>query len=432
MTEKICTEKLLKMTSRATSPFHTVLAVKTQLEEENFTQLDLDEEWQLERGGKYFYEHNGSALFAFRIGIKESGREYFRIGAAHTDFPGLRLKVRPEIKSEGYAQLNVEVYGGAILNTWLDRPLSVSGRVALKSGAIFRPRMELVDFKVPILTIPNLAIHLNKSVNKGVELNRQKDMLPVLGMAEDILNEDGYFMKLLAKELDVDPEDILDYELNIYNTDEGGLVGIRQDLISSPRLDDLSAVQAVTTGLIEGSAPEGIHLAAFFDHEEVGSTSKQGAASSLLAVIAQKILAGIGKPEGYAQSLKDSLMLSMDVAHAVHPNKAEKSDLINKGKLNKGFCIKEACSQSYATDSEAIAIVQQICEAENIPYQKIHNRSDAVGGSTLGSIASAMMPVKTVDLGIPLLAMHSSRELGGAKDQVSAVNLMRAFYSLKN
>lgn len=425
-------EKLLQLTDEGTSPFHVAAAAERQLKAAGFQKLSLGQDWGLENGGKYYLVHNGSSLVAFRLGKKFMFGDTFRIAAAHTDFPGLRIKPRPEIEKNGYRQLNVEVYGGAILNTWLDRPLSVSGRVVLRSDDVFHPEVRLVDFRKPFLTIPNLAIHMNREVNKGVELNRQKDLLPILGL-QDLSGKEAdrdFFLDCLAKKLRVDKEDILEYELGLYNTDTGDFLGLSEEFISSPRLDNLTSVQAVIQGILEGEREQGVNMAVLFDHEEIGSRTKQGAGSMLLPSVMERILLAFGRGrEKFLETYADSMLLSVDVGHAVHPNYSEKCDPTNQDVLGRGICIKESSSQSYATDSEAVGILQQICDARKIPYQKFANRSDVAGGSTLGSIASALLPVKTVDIGVPLLAMHSSRELMGTADQESLVRTVEAFFT---
>lgn len=430
MTKIDYAEKLLQLVEEGTSPFHVTASVVRQLEKAGFRRLDMNRDWSLEKGGRYYLLHHGSTLVAFTIGRGLTYGDVFRVAAAHTDFPGLRVKPAPELGRGGYRQVNVEVYGGAILNTWLDRPLSAAGRVVLKSDDLFHPEVRLVDIRKPFLTIPNLAIHLNREVNKGVELNKQTDLLPILGL-EGGEKDEAFFLQYLAKKLRVEREDILEYELGLYNTDTGDFLGMNEEFISSPRLDNLTSVQAIATAIIEGGRDQGINVAVFFDHEEIGSRTKQGAGSALLSAVLERIfLTYDWGREKYLESLADSMLLSVDVGHALHPNHQEKYDLTNRNLLGKGFCLKEACAQTYATDSEAVAIVQQICESRDIPYQKFANRSDVAGGSTLGSIASSFLPVRTVDLGIPLLAMHSSRELMGTADQESLTRLLEAYYSL--
>ena len=422
------TEKLRGLIKEGTSPFHVAAAIVKELQVAGFEPLVMNRPWQLGAGGKYYVEQYGSAVAAFTIGEDEQ-TEGFRIAAAHTDFPGLRVKQHAELMREGYAQLNVEVYGGAILNTWLDRPLSAAGRVALKSDDVFHPQMRLIDLKRPVFIIPNLAIHLNREVNKGVELNRQKDLLPLAGMGAEQMS-DQFFRELLAKELHVEPEEILDYEIGLYNAEQPEYVGIHEEFLSAPRIDNLSGVQAILTGITEGSR-DGINVAAFFDHGEVGSRTKQGAGSMFLSMVLEQISIGLGQERlQFLHYLADSMFLSVDVGHAYHPNHGEKMDPTNHSILNQGFCIKEASSQSYATDSQAIAVIEQICRQEEIPYSKFFNRSDGSCGSTLGSIASSMVPVPTVDVGVPILAMHSARELMGRRDEQALSDMIRAYYTL--
>ena len=429
MRNRDCAEELCGLIREGTSPFHAVSVAEKRLREQGFESLSMKRPWQLERGGRYYVSVRESTLFAFTIGDGWNGQEGFRIAAAHTDFPGLRVKQHAEMIRENYGQLNVEIYGGAILNTWLDRPLSASGRVALKSDDVFRPQTRLVDLKKLYFIIPNLAIHLNREVNKGTELNRQKEMLPIAVVGKEQLT-DNFFRKLLAEELEVEPEEILDYEMGLYNADQPQYVGIGEDLLSAPRIDNLSGVQAILTGITEGSR-DGINVAAFFDHEEIGSRTKQGAGSTLLTMVLEKLFQGLDMDRlEYLQQMPESMLLSVDVGHAYHPNYGDKMDPTNQSPLNTGFCIKEASSQSYATDCRAVAIVEQICRQEEIPYTKFFNRSDGTGGSTLGSIASSFLPIPTVDVGVPLLAMHSSRELMGVKDIRALADMIRAYYTL--
>ena len=358
-------------------------------------------------------------------------KQGFRIAAAHTDFPCLRIKPNPDVVTNGYAQVNVEVYGGAILNTWLDRPLSISGRMAVKSDDVMHPNMHYISLEKPLMAIPNLAIHMNRDVNKGVELNRQTDMLPIAGLLEEEFNEKHAFLNFLAREEGVKTEDILDYELWVYCMQEPVALGMEEEFLLSPRLDNLTSVQALLTGLIEGKQERGINVIALFDHEEIGSRTKQGAGSMLLLDVLERICDSFGKTIAQTkESLYESFLLSVDVAHGLHPNKAGKMDITNKPVLGRGLCIKEASSQSYATDCEAIAIVEQICQKAGISYQKFVNRSDMPGGGTLGAIASSILPIHTVDVGVPLLAMHSAVETMGRKDMESLTGLVKEYFSI--
>lgn len=423
------TEILFDLLKKGVSPVQAVSACEERLAAAGFERLEYKEEWRIAAGGRYYINHYDTTLFAFTVGDDwgESMAPQIRIAAAHTDFPCLRIKPSADILTNGYAQVNVEVYGGAILNTWLDRPLGIAGRVAIKSDDVFAPIVREFVSEKNLLTIPNLAIHMNREVNKGVELNKQTDMLPVFGLAAE---ETDYFLTFLADELSVEKEDILDFELTVFCKEEPQYIGLKDELISSPRLDNLNSCAALVSGIIDAKRGEGVNMIALFDHEEIGSRSKQGAGSILLHDMLLRILKELGREATAERDLYQSMILSVDVAHGLHPNQAGKMDITNKPVLGKGFCIKEASSQSYATDCEAIAIVQQICEAKKIPYQKFVNRSDMAGGGTLGSIASALLPVKTVDIGIPLLAMHSARELMGSADQQALKDLTEAYFSL--
>lgn len=422
---------LFELLEKGTSPFHVVLNVKKQLEEQGFRELAFDSPWKLEAGNKYYVNHHGSTLFAFTLPEQKEYTGNMRIAAAHTDFPCIRIKPNPDVQAASYAQVNVEIYGGAILNTWLDRPLSVAGRAAVKSEDVFHPDIRFIDVQKPIMTIPNLAIHMNREVNKGVELNKQTDMIPLFGMLGEDMAEKDVFLQYLAEELKVTKEDILDFELYIYCAEKPILIGGKEEFISAPRLDNLTSVQALVTAVTEAKRADGINVIALFDHEEVGSKTKQGAGSMILGELLDKIFLSLGYDMLAIKERKyDSMLLSVDVAHALHPNQMGKMDITNKPVLNGGFCIKEACSQSYATDCEAVAVVEQICRAKEIPYQKFVNRSDSAGGGTLGSIASSFLPVKTVDIGIPILAMHSARELMGREDMDALGRCVKGFFEI--
>lgn len=435
-------EILLQTLKTGVSPFETVKAGVERLTEAGFEPLNYAKPWKLVPGNRYVVEHHGTTLFAFTIGqkvadaIKEqdgvnAASIMLRMAAAHTDYPCLRVKPNADFRNEGYAQVNVEVYGGPILNTWFDRPLGLAGRVMVRGEQVLGPKTILYRSKKPLLIVPNLAIHMNREVNKGVEINNQVDLMPVADLLPADEEPTEYFLSFLAEELGVAKEDILDYELNTYIMEEPEYVGIRDTMLSSPRLDNQTSVCALLSALIEAEREDGINLIALFDHEEIGNTSKQGAASILLHDMVRRILKNLGACEETTEQLiYRAMLLSVDVAHGLHPNKAGKMDITNHPILGKGFCIKEACSQSYATDAEAVAILCQICDSKGIPYQRFVNRSDVRGGGTLGSVASTLLPVKTVDIGIPLLSMHSARELMGTKDIDFLTDAVKAFFSI--
>lgn len=426
------TEILFELLKKGVSPIHAVEACEERLLGAGFEKINYEDRWELKKGGRYYVNHHDTTLFAFTLPEQfqeENKTPSIRIAAAHTDFPCLRIKPAADIKTNSYAQVNVEVYGGAILNTWLDRPLGIAGRVAVRSKNPFAPEMKTFVSEKNLLTIPNLAIHMNREVNKGVELNKQVDMLPVMGLFDDGEGETEYFLNFMAEELQVKKEDILDFELTVYCREQPEFIGGRDEFISSPRLDNLTSCAALVSAIIDAKREDGMNMIALFDHEEIGSRSKQGAGSILLHDMLLRILESAGCGEMAQQMMYQSMILSVDVAHGLHPNQAGKMDVTNKPVLGSGFCIKEASSQSYATDCEAIGAIMQICDIKGIPYQKFVNRSDMPGGGTLGSIASALLPVKTVDVGIPLLAMHSARELMGTKDQQALKDLTEAFFS---
>ena len=432
MLQNKTTKDLIDYIKVATAPYQVVEESIRQLKENGFNELTMGTEWNIERGGSYYVAPFATSIFAFTVGMKWEKNQSLRITSSHTDHPGFRVKPNGEMKSGKYLKLNTEVYGGPILNTWLDRPLSIAGRVALRSEDPFHPEMRLIDVKKQILTIPNLAIHVNREVNKGVELNKQIDTLPLVGMINESLEEKSFFINFLADRLGVKKEDILDYDMYIYNAEEGGVIGINDEFIACPRLDNLTSCIASLKGITLGRREQGINIAALYDNEEIGSRTKQGADSALLTMIIEKIYKGLGvaNSEGLTEALSDSMLLSVDVAHAVHPNKPEKYDPINQPFLNEGIVFKIDSNQRYTYDTEAIAILQQICEASDVKYQKFVNRSDMSGGGTLGPIISSWLPMKTVDIGVPLLAMHSAREMMGAKDQEYLEKLLISFYQL--
>lgn len=429
MTEQ---ETLFELLEGGVTPYHTVERCVNRLKNAGFEELDYKKKWNLEGGKKYYISHHGTSLFAFQAPehMEEEGKPAIRIAAAHTDYPCLRIKPSADVVMNAYAQVNVEVYGGPILNTWLDRPLGIAGRIAVRSDNPFEPELRLYRSKKALLTIPNLAIHMNREVNDGVKLNRQVDMLPILGMIPEEKKTADYFLSFLAEELNVAKEDILDFELSVFCTEGPEYVGVANDFISSPRLDNLTSVSGIVSAIIDADRKSGMNVIALFDHEEIGSRTKQGAGSLFFRNMLERILREMGREDTVESDLYQSMMLSVDVAHALHPNQPGKMDITNKPVLGKGFCIKEACSQSYATDCESVSIVQQICDSKKIPYQKFVNRSDMAGGGTLGAIAASLLPVKTVDIGIPLLAMHSARELMGSSDMEALKDCVTEFFSL--
>ena len=422
--------QLIKYIKGCTSPYHTVDTSLQLLLDAGFTELSLEEPWNL-TSGDYVVNVYGTTLFAFHIG--EDYRHSLRIASAHTDFPAIRVKPNPITDVKGYTKLNVEMYGGLIQNTWLDRPLGAAGTVVLKGENPYDVDSVLFDTKRPIAIIPNLAIHMNRNVNDGVALNRQKEMLPIIMMKpndDTTKSEAEAWNQFLADEINCDPSEILSYEITLYPVTEGTLVGTDFDFISSPRLDNLTSCFGVLSGIVEAkkNKVDGIRCAILFDNEEVGSRTKQGGAGMLLPNLLERVYRSLGlSPDDMDLDVARGFMISSDVAHGLHPNYPEKNDITNFPVLNGGVTLKQACSQSYAGDAKAIAIVKGLCEEAGVAYQIYVNRSDIPGGSTVGSISSAMLPMRTMDIGLPLLAMHSAVETMGARDQEQLNHLMQHF-----
>ncbi|MBU3189326.1 M18 family aminopeptidase [Clostridium bowmanii] len=412
--------------------FHAVTKAKEDLSKEGFVEIKEEEKWNLQKGGKYFVTKNDSALTAFVVGKGEIQETGFKIVAAHTDSPSFRIKPAPEmIVDNTYVRLNTEVYGGPILNTWMDRPLAIAGRVTLRSKNVLYPETRLVNINRPIMIIPNLAIHMNRDINTGIELNKQKDTLPLLTMVSEELEKNNYLMSAIASELGVDDKQIIDFDLFLYEYEKGSIIGLNNEFISSSRLDDLAMVHAGIRALVKVAAAQATNVMVCFDNEEVGSATKQGADSNMLLDILERIAISQDKNrEDFLRAISKSFIISADNAHAVHPNSPEKNDPTNKPYINKGPVIKISASQSYTTDSNSDAVYELICEKAGVPVQKFVNRSDARGGSTIGPISSSHLNIRSVDMGSPTLAMHSIRELGGVMDHMYVTKSFQEFYKI--
>jgi aminopeptidase I zinc metalloprotease (M18) len=413
----------------STSSYHTVEESYRRLEDQGFTPLSMDEEWNLTEGD-YVIDVYGTTLVAFHIGKDPRGT--LRIASAHTDFPGFRVKPNPMITDKGYGKLNVESYGGLIQYTWFDRPLSLAGVVVTK-GEGLDVETHYVDVAKPVATIPSLAIHMNRTVNEKAVFNKQKEMLPLIlmrGVGTEYEEDKTLLNGLLAEEIGCESRDILSYELTLYNTDSVETVGFDAEFISAPRLDNLTSCYACLQGILSAKKQQatGIRMVFLFDHEEVGSRTKQGGASMLLPNVVRRVYRALGLSEEACDAdIAKGFMISSDVAHGYHPNYGEKNDITNYPTLNGGVVLKIASSQSYAGDAVAQAIVTDLCDTHGIKHQIYVNRSDMPGGSTVGSISSAQLVMRTMDVGLPLLAMHSARELMGTYDQIELNRLLTVF-----
>lgn len=406
-------KKLLKFIQKSPTAFQAVEEMSQRLQKEGFKELKEEKHWDLKAGGNYFVTRNHSAVIAFSIPKKPAWK--FHIMASHSDSPALKIKENPEMEVEkAYIKLNVERYGGMLLAPWFDRPLSVAGRLIVRKNGEIQEKLVAVD--KDLLVIPNLAIHMNREVNDGYKYNVQKDMLPLYSDYDG----KGSFMKLMAAEADVAEEDILGHDLFLYNRTPGTVWGANEEFISAPRLDDIQCAFASLEGFLRGERKESIAVHCVLDNEEVGSTTKQGAASTFLKDTLMRINMGLGRTqEEYLMTLADSFMVSADNAHALHPNHTDKTDPVNRPVLNGGIVIKYNANQKYCTDGVSAAIFKDICDRAEVPYQTFVNRSDMAGGSTLGNISNTQVPMKTVDIGLAQLAMHSVYETTGAKDTES-------------
>ncbi|AKN32808.1 aminopeptidase [Clostridium carboxidivorans P7] len=425
-------QELIDFIYESPTAFHVVHNLKKLLSNYGFIELKEEDSWNLKKGGKYFVQKNNSALTAFVVGKGELEKDGFKIIGAHTDSPGFKIKPNADIEVEGeYVKLNTEVYGGPIINTWLDRPLSLAGRVTIKSKNPFYPEERLLNIKKPILIIPNLAIHMNRNINSGIELNRQKDILPLLSMVNEKFEKEKYLIRVISQELGVKEEDILDFDLFLYDTEKGCVMGLNDEFISSARLDDLIMVHSGIKALVNTEVGDSTNIMVCFDNEEVGSTTKQGADSPMLSIILERIALSLLKSkEDYYRALAKSFIISCDLGHALHPNYAEKSDPANRPIINKGPIIKSSASQSYTSDAVSSAVYKNICSKAEVPVQVFVNRSDEKGGSTIGPISSSHVNINSVDMGLAILSMHSVRELAGVKDYIYATKSFEEFYTL--
>lgn len=411
---------LMNFLDSSVTMFHAINECEKVLKGSGYIYLPENEKWNI-RAGKYYTKRNSSSLIAFDIA---NGDYHFQISAAHSDSPTFKLKDGPIIESNGYLKLNVEAYGGMIDATWLDKPLTLAGRVMVDTGCGIETRLVYID--KDLLIIPNVPIHFNREINKGFAFNNQVDMLPVFS-AGNLSEAD--FDKMLAKELGVKPESILAKDLYLVNRQKATVIGYDNELISSGRLDDLECVYTSLLGFIEAMNNDHINVFAVFDNEEVGSVTKQGAMSTFLVSTLNRINKALGKSdEDYYRAIAKSMLISCDNAHAIHPNHPELFDVKNRPVLNKGIAIKESANQKYTTDAFSRAILKKILDKNNIPYQTFANRSDIIGGSTLGNLSNTAVSMNAVDIGLPQLAMHSAYETAGAKDVEYAIEALRAFF----
>lgn len=425
MDYKSISENLLSFINKCPSCFHTIHTVRRILSEQGFTELSEKQRWHLEKGGSYFVSRNNSSLIAFTI--PANGIEKYHIIATHSDFPAFKIKENPEIVVENhYLKLNVEKYGGMLMAPWLDRPLSVAGRIVVRGNTTDNTLQFLVNIDRDLLLIPNLAIHMNREANEGYKYNAQKDMLPLFG---DFHSKDQ-FMEIIAEAAGISKNDILGHDLYLYNRQSGAIWGANEEFISAPRLDDLQCTYGAMEGFLAGQKQQAASLLCIFDNEEVGSSTRQGAASTFLTDTIDRIQWALQmNPEEIQMAKAKSFMISADNAHAVHPNHPDKADPVNRPYLNDGIVIKFNGNQRYCTDAVSSAYFKNLCNTAGVPVQTYTNRSDIAGGSTLGNISSNQFAVNTVDIGLPQLAMHSPYETAGIKDTGYLIKAVTKFFN---
>ena len=421
-------EGLLQYLNESPTAFHAVENAAAILTESGFRELKETEAWSLERGGRYFVVKNSSAMIAFTVGKGDPAKEGFHIIGAHTDSPGLKIKPGAcTVTPDGYVKMNVEVYGGAILQTWFDRPLALAGRLIVREEGVLREKLVQID--KPVFMIPNLCIHFNRDKNEKGYCNRQTEILPLFSMKKEGVEKEEYLSALLQEETGIEVADLVDYELFLYEYQKGIFTGQGQEFISASRIDDLSMVYAGLTALTEAETGAGCQVLAAFDNEEVGSTTAQGANSGLLLHVLNRICKNLGMTdEGYFQAVANSTSISADLAHAVHPNYSDKHDTESRPVLGGGPVIKYSAGQRYATTALSAAYFVEACERAGVPYQKFVNRNDIAGGSTIGPALSGLTTIPAVDMGAPILAMHSIREFGSVADMEYTRRAFLAYY----
>lgn len=424
-------DSLLRFMDNSPCNFLAVETMKKMLLDNGFVEKKLSEKLCAQAGEKFFFTKNDSAIFAVTVGqkpIKETG---FKIVAAHSDSPCFRIKPNAPIKCDGgIVKLNTEVYGGPILYTWFDRPLSIAGRVIIKGDDALHVVSRTIMIKRPLMQISHLAIHFNRAVNEGNPLSKQKDMLPIIAKVNSEFETGNMLINLVAQELGVVASDILDFDLLLYDTTPACTFGLNNEFISSGRLDDLSMAHAAITAICESTDEENTCIAAIFDNEETGSGTKQGAGSPVLANALQRMAESQGcNYDDYCVALQKTFMISADNAHAHHPNYNEKYDPTNHPAMGGGPCIKINANCKYMSDAHSVAIFKNLCDEAGSPCQYFINHSDVAGGSTLGNILTGQIDIEGVDVGNPLLAMHSVRETASVDDHINMIKVFKTFFS---
>ena len=424
-------KRLLDFLDASPVNFLAAQNIATELEKAGYRKLDPREPiGNVKAGDKLYVTKNDSSVYAFHIGRQPMAEAGFHMICAHCDSPTFRIKPNAEMLCEGgIVKLNTEVYGGPIMSTWFDRPLTIAGRVIVRGQDALNPQTLLLHVKRPLLQISNLAIHFNRQVNDGVKLSKQKDMLPILGIINDELEKGNLLMNIICGKLSIKPEQVLDFDLYLADATPACTFGVHDEFLSSGRLDDLSMCFAGLEAMIDTDTADATKVLAIFDNEETGSQTKQGAGSPFLAMMLQRIaLAQSGSVEAWYQAIERAFMISADNAHAWHPNYSEKYDPTNHPVLGGGPVIKFNAAQKYASDAVSAAVFAEICREAGVPCQRFVNHSDVAGGSTLGNILASSIPLRGVDMGNAILAMHSCRETGSVADHLYTVKAFTQFF----
>jgi aspartyl aminopeptidase len=418
-------QKLCAFLDASPTPFHSVSSMVALLSDAGFSELSDNQSWSIKKGGKYYVVRNGSSIVAFVNGSEAVSKAGVRIVGAHTDSPCPMLKPQPEMDKGGFSQLGVEIYGGALLNPWFDRDLSIAGRVVYKD-ANQELKQTLVNFKEPVATIPSLAIHLDRNANNDRTINPQTDVPPILNL--NLGNHRSQsFRDLLQQKFLTAKDKVLDFELCLYDTQPAAMIGLNKEFLASGRLDNLLSCFVATQALIKTNGTQTCIMVCN-DHEEVGSVSAVGADGPFLESVIRRIAAYESSELDISAVMDKSLLISCDNAHAVHPNYINKHDAGHLPSINGGPVIKTNVKQRYATNSVTSSRFKQLCEQANVPVQQFVSRADMGCGSTIGPISSSRMGVATIDVGIPQLAMHSCRELTGSKDSLRLAKVLGAFF----
>ena len=424
-------KRLLDFLDASPVNFLAAKNIAGELEKAGYRKLDPREPiGNVKAGDKLYVTKNDSSIYAFHIGRQPMAEAGFRMICAHCDSPTFRIKPNAEMLCEGgIVKLNTEVYGGPIMSTWFDRPLTIAGRVIVRGNDALNPQTLLLHVKRPLLQISNLAIHFNRQVNDGVKLSKQKDMLPILGIINNELEKGNLLMNIICGELSIKPTDVLDFDLYLADATPACTFGVHDEFLSSGRLDDLSMCFAGLEAMIDTDTTDATKVLAIFDNEETGSQTKQGAGSPFLAMMLQRIAqAQSGSAEAWYQAIERAFMISADNAHAWHPNYSEKYDPTNHPVLGGGPVIKFNAAQKYASDAVSAAVFAEICREAEVPCQRFVNHSDVAGGSTLGNILASSIPLRGVDMGNAILAMHSCRETGSVADHLYTVKAFTQFF----